>query len=38
MAIKEEWYREDAAQKQQVVDDTEQTMRTTLNGGDYVPK
>ena len=38
MAIKDEWYREDQAQKQQQVDDSEQTMRTTLNGGDYVPK
>jgi len=38
MAIKDEWYREDQAQKQQQVDDSEQTMKTTLNGGDYVPK
>lgn len=38
MAIKREWYDEDQASKQRRVDDSEQTMKTTLNGGDYVPK
>ena len=38
MRQREEFYKEDQAIKQQQVDDSEQTMKTTLNGGDYVPK
>lgn len=38
MRQREEFFKEDQAIKQQQVDDSEQTMKTTLNGGDYVPK
>lgn len=38
MRQREEFYKEDQAIKQQHVDDSEQTMKTSLQGGDYVPK
>lgn len=37
MRIKEDWYKEDQAVKQQRVDDTEQTMKQ-VKPGDYVPR
>lgn len=38
MRQREEFFKEDQAAKQQVVDDSEQTMKTSLQGGDYVPR
>jgi len=38
MRQREEFYKEDQAIKQQQVDNSEQTMKTSLQGGDYVPK